>query len=794
MIRDFLASTIQKKYFIMFLTSIMYIMGLFAFFSSSSILFASFLLILCIFAIIKNFVSPKTVVFWYFIFLFGFFNASFRVKNTDYFYQIAPTTVTLEGRITSIPTLSGNEKLRFFFEANKLKYNQKELKLENPLPKTLISVYTNTKKIQKFNIGDSYKIQGKLRSPFSATNPSQFDYGKYLKNYNVFTTLYADEQDCIHVESEIPFKWLFLQKLNNVRNEIINTHSKYLKSPNLEILGGIVFGDDAVAPPDYVKKSFQNSGLLHILAASGMNVALIYGIWFFILRKLKVPFNLTVSSGIFVVIFYALMTGLGPSVIRAAFMLIFILIGKLIDRDAHSISLLAFVALLMLIYNPTYINDIGFQLSFVVTFGLLISMPILLERITRIPNWLCGMIFVPIIAQLWVAPIQMYYFNSFSLYSILANISILPFLTAISFGGFISSVLSLIKPIANFTCLAFDFFLNPFLNCLVGISNYFSTLPHSLISMPKPSALQMFLYYAIIIALTLCLKLGKNKKLLTFIFISLLFLTLSCIKLPDNKLELIAFDVQNADAILLKTPKDKYFIIDSAKMSYKGGSTQAKSIVIKYLKDRGIKNIEALITHFDSDHAGGAADLIDNLNIKTIYVNSLNDNSNLANQIYQAGEKRIKLAKNNENIYQENDLGIKTYISNIKSNDNENSVITLVSENNFDELFMGDAGVDAFEKIKAYLPQKIEVLKVGHHGAKDVIDDNMLKRIQPDYAIISTGINNYGHPNGVTLELLKSHKVKTLRTDKYHAIKIKEQNNKYNVFSYNQSWQKQVNY
>ena len=187
--------------------------------------------------------------------------------------------------------------------------------------------------MSKFNIGDTYKISGKLRTPFKASNPSQFDYGRYLKNFGVFSVFYANENDCLIQKTILSPKWRFLQSLNNIRNDVIKTHSKYLKSPNLEILGGIVFGDDAVAPPDYVKTSFAHSGLLHILAASGMNVALIYGIWFFILRRLRVNFNLSVLSGIFVVIFYSMMTGLGPSVIRATFMLIFILIGKLIDRE-----------------------------------------------------------------------------------------------------------------------------------------------------------------------------------------------------------------------------------------------------------------------------------------------------------------------------------------------------------------------------------------------------------------------------------------------------------------------------
>ena len=136
-----------------------------------------------------------------------------------------------------------------------------------------------------------------MNEPFKATNPSQFDYGKYLRNFDTFTVIYAKDKDCTKINEELPLKWRFMQRLNDVRNDIIKVHSQYLKSPNLEILGGIVFGDDAVAPPDYIKASFVNSGLLHILAASGMNVAFIFGFWFWIMSMLKMPYKPRVMTG-----------------------------------------------------------------------------------------------------------------------------------------------------------------------------------------------------------------------------------------------------------------------------------------------------------------------------------------------------------------------------------------------------------------------------------------------------------------------------------------------------------------
>lgn len=808
MFRNILNSAVQKKFFLMFFTSVIYIIGIFAYFADKALLISFLLLILGFIAILKNYLSPKLVLFWYFMFFFGFFNTSLRIKNTDALYQIAPQNTVIQGQIVSIPVNNTGFKTKFFVDVSRIDYNGKS---ENIKAKTLVTVYSNKKNATKFNIGDPYTFEGKLRAPFEVTNPSQFDYGKYLRNFNVFSVFYANDRDCKFLGKKLSLKWRFLQGLNNVRNDIIQTHAKYLKSPNLELLGGIVFGDDAVSTPDEVKDSFKHSGLLHILAASGMNVALIYGIWFFILRRFRVPYNLIISSGIFVVIFYALMTGLGASVVRATFMLIFILIGKLIDRDAHSISLLSFVALLMLIYNPAFINDVGFQLSFMVTFGLLVMAPLIskeeLEKreeekksfLSNTRSILLSAVFIPVIAQIWVAPIQMYYFNSFSLYSLFANILSLPFVTVISFGGFVSSVVALIKPIADFVCMVFDFVLNPVLTGLVMISDYFSKLPHSLVQIPQPSVFQIFLYYTIVLLVTALLKFGKSKKLIiaTASLSLVLFSTTINIYPSFTPLETIAFDVQNADAFLIRTPQNKYFLIDSGKSGYKDGKTPAKMIILEYLKDKGIKNIEGfIITHFDSDHAGGAVDLISNLNVKNVYVNSLDDKSNLAQKIYKCVKQKknthILCAKCNEIIYSEGDLKIKDFVANVgvkgsDEYDNENSIITLVSDKNFDELFMGDAGVVAFEKIQKYLPQKVEVLKVGHHGAKNVVNKEMLDRINPELALISTGLNNYGHPNGVTLDILERHEVKVLRTDRKNAIKIDEGEGKYKNYSYDKN-------
>ncbi len=787
MIREYVNSTLQSKNAVMFITSVMFMTGILSYFNNCEIIISALITILGIILILQRRISVKYVIFWIFIFYLGFFNSYFRIKTVDDLYNIAPTDTKLEGQIVSIPN-TVKDKTTFFIQTSKA--------AGRPLvAKTYVTLYSNEDSNNiELNIGDNIQIDGKIRRPFKAGNPSQFDYGKYLQNFNAFTTVYANNTDCKVSENNLTFRWKFLRELNQVRNNILKSHAKYLQSPNLEILGGVVFGDDAVAPPDDIKTNFINSGLLHILAASGMNVAFIFGFWFFIMRFFKIPYKINIIGGMIMVILYTLMTGLGASVLRAALMLLFIQVGKLIDRDAHSVSLLSFVAFLMLLYNPAYINNVGFQLSFIVTFGLLTTGMVVFEKCKNIklPEWIKGAILIPIIAQFWVAPIQMFYFNTFSTYSILANVITVPFLSVISFGGFVSSILATIRPIADFVCMCFDFVLKYALDAIVFISGFFANLPNAIIQTTHPNIIQIIIFYFIVLLVTVMIENGFHKKLVITAVTMTICLLISTINIPNNNLEIITFDVGNADAFLIKTPQNKYFIIDTAKMSYKSSSSTAKLVIAKYLKDRGIKDIEGMIlTHFDLDHAGGATDLINELNIKNIYVNTLKKDTYTTNKIFEAIDKTkipTHLAKNNQVIYIENNFELKTFIANIPDNDNENSIITLINYGDFNTLFTGDAGTTAFEKIKNNIPENIEVFKVGHHGGKNVVNRTMLNHLKNKISIISTGPNNFGHPDRTTLDLLKNTEI--YRTDIHNSIKVTASGNTFKTYTYNTTHKK----
>ncbi len=760
------------------LFSILYMLGIIAFFINYSLAFALITITtLCYFYAIKKLFSTKLFTVFFLIFLTGFFNSSFHLKYFDDLSSYDNETINFQAKVTSIPTNNFQDKTKFY--AKVLSIQEENELNENINAQTLITLDDKTGNFKNIKIGDTLKLQGKVKIPQNAQNPSQFDYARYLQFKNTFSLVYVNDKNTWEITSQSnDITGKFLRKLNDKRNEIIKIHAQNIKSPMLEILGGIIFGDDAVNPDEETKTSFINSGIFHILAASGMNVTLIFGIWFFFAVRLKFNYKFSIISGILLILFYTCMTGFGPPIIRATLMLTLILIGKLIDRQTSTISLLFLVAFLMLLINPLMIFDIGFQLSFLVTFALILTAPLIAFNFKfKFLNNLLGACFIPIIAQLYAAPLQMFYFNTFSIYSVLANIAIVPVLSIVSFVGFISSILALIPKIASKICFVADFILNPLLIYIVKVAQFFSTLPFSIVYLKKPSVIQILLYFTVIVSLTCILRYKNFKKkiLITFSIILIAF-SLTFIPIQNKNPEIIFFSVGNADAILLKSPSNDYFLIDTGKLPYKKSSSQAKNIIIKYLNDKGIKTLNSVIlTHFDSDHAGGTIDILQKLKVNTLYISDADEDTKLSNEINTYIKKNNINYKNMhgiENIYNKANFKltlIKPTGAQIQT-ENQKSLILHCSYKNQNLLFMGDGDIETYNALPFEYKQNINVMKSGHHGAKATINKQMTENT--DLFIISTGKNIYNHPHNETLKVIEENNKTYLRTDKHNAVKI----------------------
>ena len=232
----------QNKNITMCVSSFVFMLGILAFFNSIGIIFSLIITFLLLTLMFLNIFSFKKVLFLSLIFYFGFFISSLKVKNYDDLIIMAPVNSTIEGRIISVPISTTKNNVKFRFEVEKVG----KTKVNG---KTFVNINTDDNSFKDLNIGQNISISGNLRKPFSSTNPSQFDYSAYLRNFNIFTVFYSNEPNIKILDNNPSLKWKMLALLNNARKYILKVHSKFLKSPNLEILGGIVFGDDAVATP-----------------------------------------------------------------------------------------------------------------------------------------------------------------------------------------------------------------------------------------------------------------------------------------------------------------------------------------------------------------------------------------------------------------------------------------------------------------------------------------------------------------------------------------------------------------
>jgi len=783
------------------ITCFNFIAGIAAFFLNYQIYAVILLFFGLYFLTYKKLFSFKLSFVCFAIFLFGIFYGSYKLPKPDELSNIAPKNIVLKGIIVSTPEEISETKTRFEFLAKNYSIKNESKNINN---KVLINIYGKTNNKNKIHIGDEIEVSGYLKKPYEATNPGQFDYQKYLRNKNIFTVLsvnlYETRNDTRKEYYKVlsppkDYKWILSQKIETFRTKIINENKKYIPSPKLEVLEGMVFGDYAVPAPNEIKQDFIKSGLLHLLAASGMNVGFIFGAWFFIASLLKLPYRLKMGIGGGLILIYSAMTGFPPSIVRALIMAEFLILAKFLDRKADNTIVLTFVCALMLLYNPMYIQNVSFQLSFLTTFGLLLCTEPLIKKLYPIPETISATILVPFIAQLWASPIQVYYFNNVSLYSIPANILVVPFTAAVTFLGFTASFLTFVPIVGGYICHIFDKLAEPLVSAIIYISSFISKLPHALYNLPTPQIPAMLAFYLFIIFITFAIKQNfSSKKLnLSALIMAIALIIFSVQGTFDRELKITIFDVGQGDAIFIQTPDKKNILMDTGTNGY---YSPAQRVLLSYFRHYGIKKLDLLIlSHPDSDHIGGAEDILAGIKVEKIIHNGLYSKTktskklkkiisskNIKNEIMKDGDK-INIDKNIDlTIIRDNGQRGKAY----EKRKNEDCLMLYIDYKSFSALLMADAEADSLHQLKKHIKKQINILKIGHHGSYNAINEEMLNLYHPEVAVISVGKAGYryGHPNKQVMQELAENNIQTLRTDKDFAVIINTNGNAYRYISY----------
>lgn len=341
---------------------------------------------------------------------------------------------------------------------------------------------------QPIEIGTRLRINGELSLPNESKLPGVFNYRQYLLGQHI-TALLKYPSRIIAFETSNQPLFVLQRWTEQLKQTVATSFAKALPSPQAEVLGGIVLGDKAIPVDTATKQAFIQTGLIHVLAASGMNVGIIAMAVPWLMKTLKLSRRKQFAVAMLAVAFYSLITGLPPSIQRAAAMLELALFLKMLNKELSPLFLLCVASTLLVLIAPDNIGSVGFQFSVLTTFGLMTMVSPLQEFIGYyITRWLAGLILVPLVAQLWIWPLSVAYFNQFPIHSVPLNIVGLVLVTPLTIIGFTAGIASILfAPLGG----TISWLAKPFLDALLWIVQGGSSLTWAQWSLPSPAPWQI---------------------------------------------------------------------------------------------------------------------------------------------------------------------------------------------------------------------------------------------------------------------------------------------------------------
>lgn len=663
--------------------------------------------------------------------------------------------------------------------------------------------------------GVIYKLIVRVSGTRIRNNPGSYhEKSMTLKMVQQLGSLAANHED------------LFMKIQNGINNkrEELDSYFKSRSKDSGAFLSSIITGKrDGLG--DKVKKSFSRTGLAHILSISGTHFGLLSTFLFFVirfsisffphrlLRRLTIyltPAQLSAFLSLPFLILYLLISGASIPAIRSFIMITIFLFGLLTNRRGYWLNSLLFAAFLILFWDPSSMNDISFQLSFVAVLFLGYSVKDisnselgyedqtqrgLFKNIsnTRKYQEILGRLFtklriaftMSLFISMGTAPLIAYYFHYFSIISPVVNILLTPFICLIILPLALSS--SFIFILTGF--FPFEGLLLSLVNLTITSVNYLSSLPISAILTGELPMGFIVIFYVVSIAFILItcrpdrfiassvIANQTNAKFLLYLFIA----SLLSVFLPGvvNKgLSISLLDVGQGDSTVIETHSGKTFVIDTGKTGRE---------VESYLHFRGKDTIDALIlTHADNDHSGGLLRLLNQFRVKEIWDNGL--------LLYPEDIKTPVKSLSRGDVIELEGLEIlvlhpyKGFYSSLEKGGNEYSlVLKLRGKSGVSFLLTADIEGEAEEDL-LHLRQwlRSDGIKISHHGSRNSSSYSFLRAVSPAIAIISVGRENpFGHPHEEVMERLDIIGARVFRTDRDGAIKLTEGEKGFDIKTYN---------
>ena len=675
--------------------------------------------------------------FYIFILIFSFIIAVVKINNNKIpIYKIGVINTTgvvtsykIEGDKLSL-NINSKEKLKCLYY-----FKTYEEKNEN---------------LSKLKEGITIGFSAELSPLENNTILNTFNYKKYLKYNGIFYNCRITKFKIIKDEN-------IFYRIKNYIIKRINSYKKVGDYLHTFILGNKSYMDEAIM------QQYKKNGVTHLFAISGMHIGLFSGFIIHVLKKLKVKETKRYIITISFIWIYAFLTAFSASVLRASLLFTLLSINKIFYTEVKTINILLLTGSILILINPFLLVDIGFQYSFMTSFGLIYASTTLKKH---------KIIGTSLVAFLISLPITINNFYNFNILSIIINIIFVPLISTIIYPLCLMTLL--IKPLEPLTGLV--------IKVLEFINSFLSNISIFRIICPPLSVILILIYYIIFIALV------KKHLLKTVIILSILIF-LNIYKVSLNSNYYVDFlDVKQGDTALIRLPKRKVILIDTGGevMRKKDAWQRRKEYkladnTITYLYSLGVKSISYLIlTHGDYDHMGESINLVNNFKVENVIFNCGPYNDLEKELIKVLDKKKIPYYSCIKELNIDKN---KLYFLQTKEydNENDNSNVIYTELNGYKFMFMGDASTTTEKEILSkYNLSNIDVLKVGHHGSKTSSGKEFITEVNPKYSIISVGKNNrYGHPNKEVLENLNNSKI--YRTDQDGSIMFKIKNNKLRI-------------
>lgn len=730
--------------------------------------------------------------------------------------------VTLAGRVAAEPDVR-EDKVFYLFEA-------KEIITAGGRQEIYGTVRLSAADSDRiYSYSDIIKVTGLIALPESAGNPGGFDYRTYLERQGIRAVLMARGTDAVQVIGRGTANPV-LKTVLALKQKLVKASVTSLPTSQARIMSGIIFGIQGPIDRE-TRRSFSETGLVHILSVSGLHVGLVLGAIIILLFVLGVSPRLTAPLATPVLISYALMTGFNPAVMRATIMALLLLWGHHLGRDRDWPTTMAAAALVLLLWKPLQIYHPGFQLSFAATWGILYLGPALC---TALRNFLKGfspavtttvssMLAVPLAAQLATVPLVAWYYNFISPVSVPANLLAVPLVGLIMILGILAAVLGLVwPPLAGLANAGTSVLLDLFL----WLVNFFQGLPGAVVYLAAPPVLLAAVWYAGLFTVVRLHGCGADvqKRLkgwaVAAAFFSVVLLLIIWPVKGRGELTVHFLDVGQGDCILVQTPEGKNTLIDTGGRPGEtgGGGGVGDQVVAPYLRRIGVNRIDVLVlTHPHDDHCGGAFFLVKSFPVALTvippgYEEPAGDKKSFA------GGEAVSRPGSTGNYGDETSTGYPALMEEIKALDipvrtafsgdklilergveieilspeklanemggdaNNSSLVLKLTYGCRSFLFTGDIEKEAQEILERRGEElKADVLKVPHHGSSSVTG-KFLKLVKPAEAVISVGAHNtFGHPAQSTLDMLKQAGSRIYRTDLDGAVIVETDGDKIEI-------------